>query len=50
VQLQGILNLKVSTKYLIVIRVINNYKKLEKMEDREYKNVSAITLAAGLVY
>ena len=25
-------------------------QKLEKMEDREYKNVSDITLAAGLVY
>jgi hypothetical protein len=50
VQLQGILNLKVSTKYLTVIRVFNSYKKLEKMEDREYKNVSDITLAAGLVY
>jgi Protein of unknown function (DUF2795) len=25
-------------------------QKLEKMEDREYKNVSDITLAVGLVY
>jgi hypothetical protein len=25
-------------------------KKLEKIEDREYKNVSDITMAAGLVY